>query len=879
MMPTGGPRWRVGGTSPAAAPRVASRCRGWLALASLGATSAWAQAPAPGSSINSNDPPPAEAPSLRPVTVTGARASLATAQDIKYHASGVVDPVIAEDIQRLPDISVSEALQRVSGVQITRDRGEGGTVTIRGLVQVETTLNGREVFTAGSGRSLNFADLPAELMSAMHVHKTPSSDQIEGGIGGLIDLRTRRPFDFQGPVATGTLRWAHASLAGEGAPQYALLLSNRWRVGDGEVGALFTFSHQERAWREDQRSAGSPVVRNDLVPGQPVIARNGTSNTVSSGTRVRDTASWALQWRPASNVELYTEGVATGFRTRQDSWQVNTGTSSTFVPGSAALLAGTNDVRSVTWTNAPVSILSFARDTVDRTAQGAVGGSWTGGDLTLKADLSRLKSVNNLYFAGPTFGATAANVTQDQSGGEPNATVSGTSLRDPANLTATGVAYRRVPFEGALNAARFDGDYKLHGGIFQSLSAGVRFAHRKADNGSGLVFGDTAVNLPASGLAALMTSSPNGDFLAGNLGNARDPQALRGSYGITADLPQAGNPLSTWRIAEDTLATYTSLAFAAPSWPVDGKLGLRMVRTRTQVDGFQSLPSANTVGPIDVDSTRSNWLPSLHLRYEPQDGLLFRLAASRSVTRPNFDQLSPSLTLNRNSVNPEQNRGNAGNPTLRPIQARNLDLTVERYFSPHHSVYLTGFFKRVEGFIGTVSTTEQHGAETYQVSRPYNTAGASIRGLELGYKQFFTTLPGWLSGLGFMGNFTYVGSRTPSALLGQDVPLENLSPRSANLVGMYEKGPHSMRLAYNWRSRYRSSIASFVGVGALPVYTEAYGWLDASWVWRVDRHTTLAFEGSNLLRTVRRSYYGTASRVESVWRNDLQLAVSVSWRY
>ncbi|HSV54136.1 MAG TPA: TonB-dependent receptor [Burkholderiaceae bacterium] len=849
---------------------------GW-AIASALVLPAWGQ-PVSTEPANANANAPAgDTPSLKPVIVTGTKASLATAQEIKYNASGIVDAVVAEDIQRLPDISVTEALQRVTGLQITRDRGEGGSVTIRGLTQVQTTLNGREIFTAGSGRGLNFSDLPAELLSVIEVDKTPSASVIEGGIGGVIDLRTRRPFDVPGAVASGTVRWSHASLAQQSRPQYTMLLSNRWRLDSGEFGALLALTHQERAWREDQRSAGTPSLRSDLLPGQQLIVRNGTSDTISSGVRRRDGAFWALQWRPQAQLELYAEGMAAQFRTLQNSTQLNTGTSANAVPGSLSLFPGTNDVRSISWASVPVSILSFARDTVDRTSQAAIGGSWTQGRLTLKADLSRTKSVNDLFFSGPFFGATASNVTHDFSNGEPVASIGGTDLRNASNLTATGVAYRVLPFQGDLQAARLDADYQLGTGFWRKLAMGLRLSQRRADNASGLIFGDTSVNLPATSLPSQMTISPNGSFLVGSLDAARDPAALRALYGITAGLPTAGNPLSTWRIGETTTAAYASLAFVAPSAPWDGKLGLRMVRTRAEVRGFQSLP-AGGVDAIVANKPQLDWLPSLHLRYEPEEGLQFRLAASRSLTRPNFDQLSPSLTLVRNPVNPELNRGGAGNPHLQPMRASNLDLSAERYFSPHHSVYLTGFLKKVDGFVGTISLPEQHGGEVYQVSRPYNTADATIKGLELGYKRFFTHLPGWLGGLGLLANFTYVDSRTPSSLLGQDVPLQNLSPRSANVMGVYERGAHSLRLAYNWRSRYLSGIAGFVGVGALPVYTEAYGWLDASWVWRINRHTSIAIEGSNLLRSERRSYYGLASRVESVWRNDRQLAISATWK-
>jgi TonB-dependent receptor len=267
------------------------------------------------------------------------------------------------------------------------------------------------------------------------------------------------------------------------------------------------------------------------------------------------------------------------------------------------------------------------------------------------------------------------------------------------------------------------------------------------------------------------------------------------------------------------------------------------------------------------------------LRYRLQEGLYLRGAASKSVTRPSFDQISPSVTLTPNTVNPAQNQGSGGNPALRPVRANNFDVAVERYFNPVTSVFADLFIKKVDGFVTTVSNPEVYDGAVYQVRRPQNTNAADIKGIELGYQQFFDYLPGWMSGLGLQLNYTYIDSRTPSTILGGDVPLMNLSRHSANIVGMYERGKISARVAYNWRDRFLSEIQNIVGVGALPVYTDAYGWLDASLTYRLDDKTSIAIEGSNLLKTMRTSYYGVATRPQSAWLNDRQVSIIATIRF
>ena len=831
---------------------------------------------------------------LPSIVVTGKRASLTSAQEIKRDRLEIVDSVVAEDINKLPDFNVTDALQRITGVQVLRDRGEGSGVTIRGLTQTETLLNGREYFTAGMGRNLDFADFPSELVSSINVYKTSSADQIEGGVGGTIDLRTRRPFDFKGRTLAGSARLIHGDLVDRSQPQFSLLASDRWKTaGSGEFGALIHLAHQKRAWREDQKGTGNPLSRADLIPGQTVIAPNGTSETTSFGDRERNAASLVLQWRPSKALELYAEGNYTEFLTRQDSHQINVTASPTFVAGSPAVFPGTNDLQSITWTNAPVSILSFARDTVDRTRQIAVGGRWTGQALTLKADISHTSAYNNLFFSGPTLGARVANFTQDLSGRVPATAISGTDLLNPANLQYSGLSYRTRPFDGGLTAAQLDGEYQLEGYRFiDSLSAGVRFARRGASNVPGLIQADvplkgvSASDKPEFIMAAPYTNffpdentASIRNFLVGNLATARDAIGLRNAFGITAPIPASASPLGLWDIREETQSVYLMAKLKAADLPLDGNAGMRVVRTHEKVSGAQSVPATGGIAPIDMDSTYTDYLPSLNLRYRLREGLYLRGAASKTITRQDFNQLSPSLTLVRNTVNPSLNQGSGGNPNLEPVRSNNLDVAVERYFSPTTSVYATGFLKKVDGFVTTVSSPETIEGEVYQVSRPQSTSNARIKGIEVGYQQFFDFLPGWMNGLGIQANYTYVDSKAPNNATGGNLPLQNLSRNSANLVGMYEKGKVSARIAYNWRDKFLSGVTNVVGVGSLPIYTKGYGWLDASFTYRVNPHLTLALEGTNLLRTVRTAYYGMETRPQSAWINDRQISLTAAIRF
>ncbi|MFG6486148.1 TonB-dependent receptor [Roseateles sp. BYS78W] len=206
----------------------------------------------------STDAPKAQ--QLETVVVSGQRAALQSAQKIKQNSDEIVDSVVADDIGKLPDRSVSEVLQRIVGVTMDRvmARGdpahfsvEGSGVIIRGLTYVSSQLNGRESFSANGGRGLSFEDVPPELMAGVDVYKNPSAEQIEGAIGGLVNLRTALPFDYGGFKAGVNISATNAKLGDKTKPSASALLSNTWNTDLGKVGLLLDVAYSESATRTD----------------------------------------------------------------------------------------------------------------------------------------------------------------------------------------------------------------------------------------------------------------------------------------------------------------------------------------------------------------------------------------------------------------------------------------------------------------------------------------------------------------------------------------------------------------------------------------------------------------------------------------------------
>jgi TonB-dependent receptor len=251
------------------------------------------------------------------VVVTGIRGEMHSAQEIKQNSDVFVDSISAEDIGALPDRSVVESIQRIPGVAINKFMAsadpdhfsaEGSGVVVRGLTYVRSELNGEDTFSANGGRELSFADIPSELLSGVDVFKSPSSDMIEGGISGTVNLKTRMPFDSPGPVLAGSLQAAYADLADKTTPSGSVLASDRWTVPFGEIGLLGAYVNSDTRSRSDNAQSDYFVCVKNLgntsanCPtsfggGQGAWFPSGANMATQTFDRKRVGYDAALQWQ------------------------------------------------------------------------------------------------------------------------------------------------------------------------------------------------------------------------------------------------------------------------------------------------------------------------------------------------------------------------------------------------------------------------------------------------------------------------------------------------------------------------------------------------------------------------------------------------------
>jgi len=257
----------------------------------------------------------AEGEYVEEIVVVGLQRSMQKAQSVKRNSDQIVDTVVAEDIGKLPDVTVSETAARIPGVQVNRARGEAaGQVLVRGLPDLTTTYNGREIFTAET-RSVALADFPAGGIASLNVFKSTTADQIEGGLAGLLDVRSRRPFDFEGFELSGATRGTYANQSGQFDPNGNVLISNRWKTGVGEVGALVNLSYTRLNYQDSARWNTEFVVNGTAADtGAQFRFPDVVGIFYGAGQRERPSLNASAQWRPVEGLEFYVDGLYQGYR-------------------------------------------------------------------------------------------------------------------------------------------------------------------------------------------------------------------------------------------------------------------------------------------------------------------------------------------------------------------------------------------------------------------------------------------------------------------------------------------------------------------------------------------------------------------------------------
>ncbi|MDQ8199838.1 TonB-dependent receptor [Pelagicoccus enzymogenes] len=759
------------------------------------------------------------------------RDSLAAGVEIKKNNRQMIDALVAEDIGKFPDNNVVEALQRVAGVQTTdRARGEVNTVTIRGLNDVTTTVNGRNIFTS-SGRSVALADIPASLVNRVNVYKTRSASQIEHGIAGVIDVRTQRPFNFDGQKTVIAARGIYSELADEFDPNVSALFSNVWETDGGKFGALFNVSFAESNWTDKSITSGAMVpfvtenppadftfaplerlftthpsaVENPLwqpgleaglpfnegatLPLTPVsggatqqvpyyLTRDAVFSADFYGKRERPAANLSLQFAPDDNSTYTFEAFYNGYRESFNNnlmfsladWWGN--------PGDFELIPGTNIIKERTVGN------PFAFMSGDRTEQKtdsylyALSGEWqVGSNLSLTADLSHQKSEFSVDFLAIQTNRIPPSITVDfNAGGGVPAFSFGDNPDTPIDESDLTVAelWNIGPFfdnadrdEGDATEFKIDGVYELNDGFFENIAFGLRYDMRGAS--------EADYRGAVSDLNQPLANYPEMQYINSGYYDGRTDIPASAMV-INADYLSAERDTVRGLYGYPTSSDIT----IAKNFEIDEKTLSAYLQTDFMVDfGDQALSGQFGVRYVEVDrdldfitSTAStsgdSLLPNAVVLYDITPDLRLRASYGETVRYPGFGALNPNITYVEDVTNIGYGTASGGNPNLAPTESKNYDLSLERYFGDKgaNMVYATAFKREIDGLVIDFVNRVTFEGYDYILSQPDNASNGELDGMEFGLVWFPENLPDWAEGFGIQASYTTLDSI-------QDIPITN----------------------------------------------------------------------------------------------------------
>ncbi|RYV01364.1 TonB-dependent receptor [Shewanella sp. OPT22] len=837
--------------------------------------------------------------------VSGYRSSVIKAQALKRDAVGSQDSIVAEDIADFPDLNLAESLQRIPGVTITRDNGEGRQIALRGLGAdfTRTQLNGMEALATNASildsrgsvsrtRSFDFNIFASELFNQIDVYKTFEAKQDEGGIAGTVNLRTPKPFDYDGFNGAVSAKGGYNSVSEEYSPRFAALVSNTWN----DFGVTFSAAHSKsksvefghRNWQWEKFKVGSfadNLSAADISTLSNEDLAYPVANTLSSvsNNQTRTGITTALQYRPNDSWS-FTADIIYG-KLDSDAREYNIATrgydqiNDYEIQGNSLVYANYLSADMRNESKLSQSTTEFNQYVLE------VDGVLTD-DLTMSAKFGYSKSEfdapvhDKVYliaedheFSFDYRDSKAGNNTYDF------------DIADPAAYKLHRADNREDFISNEFTTFKVDFNYALND--FSDLDFGVQYKDYVTN---GYERRNTVRNLEDSGISfsagafSIASTSPFAVAdVAATMPNivAAGMNARGTDIAFSRDLgPEFNRPGTAYDVQEETLAAYLQYNFEVEN--VRANFGVRYVTTDVTSDGSVFIKDNGTFEDVSVSNDYAEWLPSLNLAIDLTDDVVMRFAANRNLSRPSLGDLRAAADINLAGAQISN-----GNPELKPFIADSFDLGLEYYFGEADYIALGLFSKDMASFVVTESDTVSY-AETglplslqppgdegreYNISRPVNGEGATLTGAEFALQYEF------LAGLGLIANVTYAESSTENDINGESVKatLLGLSKVSYNLTAYYETDNWGARVSQAYRDGYLERVIGFVndfqGV-------ESTSYFDASVYYNITENLKISLEGINLTNEKLYRYQDiTDRRATTVYESGRNILLGVNYRF
>jgi TonB-dependent receptor len=438
------------------------------------------------------------------IAVRGIFGSLKAANLLKRTDDRIVDAIVAEDIGKLPDSNIAEALQRITGVSIESDFGVGESVTIRGVSENLILLNGRS--TAGPGRGgISLDDFPSSFLKTVEVVKSPTPEMIEGALGGTVNMQTVRPLELSEPLYAFTLDGEYADKTENVAPNFTAAMGNNWDLGEaGTFGASVNLSYQDRELRRDEYFNKVDLQDDIDIDGDGTVDVSGgpngkylrrTESTVEQKIEERERTAYglSLQWAPTNeDLNIYVDMNATELDGGQAAYSI-LDVGGTVVPRSDSYYDSNGQLHNYDLTGVLTIPKTWSDFTTNETSSHAIGAEWNLTDnIELFGEYSISKSeerqvasefnLRPIERTDPTLKLVTHTSTGSSTSGDgiPSYVFADTGmLTNPDNLVFREFFHKTLDTNNEEQALRFDFKINDIGVDFVSaVKAGVRFTDR-----------------------------------------------------------------------------------------------------------------------------------------------------------------------------------------------------------------------------------------------------------------------------------------------------------------------------------------------------------------------------------------------------------------
>ncbi len=851
---------------------IAAACAAALLLASTNsfAQDAGATATTEEQAIAAKKKKEGEAVELDAVKVTGIRRSIESAIEKKKESTSIVEVISAEDIGKLPDNSIADAISRAPGITSQRIAGRASEINIRGFAGdfSTTLLNGREQVSVGDNRGVEFDQYPSELIGGVTIYKTPDARLVGQGVSGTVDLQTLKPLSYSERSVSLNARLEQNSL-GEVNPGYSdngsrLSATYIDQFADNTFGIALGFARLDSPGQSQQWEA-TGYTRNAAVAGGNALYQEGSKQRAGSTDNVRTGVMAIMEYRPndtfrseldifyskfekaevARGMEMglgWTGATPTGITTGDlfGLTHVLSGTFAGINPVQKHELNTSNDdIFSIGWNNK----LKLNED-------------WTAVLDVSGSSAKRNDQVLELY-AGATDNADnplsqTVNFTINPSTGLPTYTFSRNNA-DPSVIRLTdssgwGQAGYLKDFKVRDDqvALRLNLKRDFLDGPFSSVEFGVNYAERDKSRKSieyilRLAAGSAVpTNIPSG----LLLSPVYNDLTGGWPIVAFDLQGALDSGLYVRSLNSPGDVYDkNWSVNEKVTTAFAQLNIDTQwgSVPVRGNIGAQFIQTDQSSKGFGANGSGTIATPITGGAKYNDFLPSLNLSFELPYDQFIRFGAAKTLARARLDRMRASNQYSCNFEGPNEFhgpllptqcfwRGNAGNPELEPTRTNSYDIAYEKYFETKAFIGLAYFYKKLTtfdyeqnapfdftGYInpGALTPVSNAGAVRYYL----NGTGGYVKGLEFNASFPLSMVWDKLDGFGFTLNASDIKSSIETNGPGSARPLAGLSTLSANGSFYYEKYGFSARISKRYRDKFLGEDRGFAGNRAFDYYS------------------------------------------------------------